>query len=100
MITIDEAIQLANTIDIPFPTDWREQMERNADGAIRAEAEKGRKCAVLKGKVSGGRYYTPFHITAEQFAEVSAIIRQSGFRVDEHFKVRYDGNPLEIDIFW
>jgi len=100
MITVDEATQLANTIDIPFPTDWRIQMERNAESVIRMEAEKGRKHAVLKGQVSGGRYYTPFHITAEQFAEVSTIIKQSGFRVDEHFKVRYDGQPLDIDIYW
>jgi len=85
MITVDEAINIANTAQIPFPLDWRDQLSRSV---------------TISGKVAGGPHYTTFYVTPEQFGEVSSIIKQNGFRVDEHFQIRYDGVPLEIDVYW
>jgi len=98
MINIDEARELVNNAIIPFPADWRNQMIRTVEESIRTQASKGRKMVTIQGQVSAN--YNRYHLNAEQFSEVSAIVKQWGFRVDEDFKMRYDGQPLTIDIFW
>lgn len=98
MINIDEARELVNNAVIPFPADWITQIVRSVEESIRAQAAKGRKMATIQGQVNSN--YNRYHLNAEQLSEVSAIVKQWGFRVDEDFKMRYDGQPLTIDIFW
>ena len=52
----------------------------------------------IRGEVSAS--FNRYYVNAEQFSEVSAIVKQWGFRVEEDFKMRYDGQPLTIDIRW
>ena len=98
MINIDEAKELVNNSIIPFPADWRNQMMRTVEESIRNQASKGKKMVTISGMINVS--YNRYYLNAEQFSEVSAIVKQWGFKVEEDFKMRYDGQPLTIDIFW
>lgn len=98
MISIDQAKELVENAIIPFPTDWRAQMERAAEDAIRNQASRGKRMANVQGTINAN--YNRYYLNAEQFSEVSAIVRKWGFRVEDDFRIRYDGQPLTIDIFW
>jgi|ERR1035437_2854273 hypothetical protein len=102
MITVDEARELVNTAEIPFPQDWKEQILCSIEDNIKTTAANGRKVLNVKGVVIGrppGRYGT-FNLSAGQFAEISAVLKQCGFGVGEDFRIRFDGQPLAIDIIW
>ncbi len=100
MINVNEAIELTNEAVIPFPTNWREQMVNNCESSIKSQAKRGKRLATIQGKVQDQGNWQNFFLTPEQFSEISAILKANGFRVDEDFRVRYDGQPLTIDIFW
>jgi hypothetical protein len=104
MITIDEARELVNTTEIPFPQDWKEQMLRSVEDNIRVTARGGRKVVNVQGKVyatrAGGYNTGTFFLSPEQFLEITAVLKQNGFGVNEDFRIRFDGQPLNIDIFW
>ena len=104
MITVDEARELVNTAEIPFPQDWKEQMLKTVDDNIRSVARSGRKVATVHGKVygtgRGGYTNGVFNLSANQFSEISAVLKQNGFGVGEDFRIRFDGQPLTIDILW
>lgn len=100
MINVDQARELVAAADIPFPQDWRDQMLKVSEDAINKAAKTGRKSVAVHGKVNDRGTYQNFFITPEQFTEIVATLKQNGFRVDEYFKIRHDGQPLYIDIFW
>lgn len=100
MINIDQARELVSTADIPFPQDWKEQLLKVADDNITKAAKIGRKTTSIQGKVNEKTTYQNFFISPEQFGEIVAVLKQNGFRIDEYFKMRHDGQPLYIDVFW
>ena len=104
MITVDEARELVNTATIPFPQDWKEQMLRIAEEAIQNTARSGKKLTNLKGIVysvsPGGYNRGTFYLSAEQLSEIAAVLKQNGFGVGEDYRIRFDGQPLTIDILW
>lgn len=100
MINVDEARELVNAAGIPFPADWKEQILATAEETIKSQARKGRHMATLSGRVSDRNTYQHFFLNAEQFSQITAVIKAGGFRVDEDFRIRYDGQPLTVDIFW
>ena len=98
MISINEAKELVENAIIPFPVDWREQIVRNVEESIRNQAQRGKRMTTIQGQINSN--YNRYYLNAEQFSEVSAIVKQWGFRVEDDFRMRYDGQPLTIDIFW
>lgn len=104
MITVDQARELVNNVEIPFPQDWRDQMLRSVEETIRTMARSGKKVANVQGKVYatrlGGYNTGTFFLSPDQFLEITAILKQNGFGVNEDFRIRFDGQPLNIDIFW
>lgn len=100
MINVDQARDLVLAAEIPFPQDWRDQMLKLTDDAINKAAKGGKKFVCIQGKVNDRASYQNFFIGPEQFTEIIAAVKQNGFRVDEYLKIRHDGQPLYIDIFW
>lgn len=104
MITADQARELVNQVEIEFPQDWKEQIERVIDDQIKASSTNRKKVTTVQGKVyakSAQGYNTgTFYLNPEQFNEVSANLKQNGFGVNEDFRIRFDGQPLTIDILW
>jgi|ERR1035437_713196 sugar phosphate isomerase/epimerase len=104
MITVDEARELVNVAEIPFPQDWKDQILKVVEDSIKVAAQAGRKVVSVKGTAYGkttNRYCNGnFNLSAEQLKEVSAILKQSGFGVGEDYRIRHDGCPMSIDILW
>lgn len=101
MINVNEARELVNNYTIEFPTNWKEQMIASAETSIRNAARCAIKHCVVKGEVNaqnGG--YGRFYLNPDQFNEIVAEIRKQGFLVDEDFRIRYDGRPLEVTVYW
>lgn len=104
MINADQAREMVNQQEIEFPKDWKAQIETVIDEQIKTSAKNRKKVTTVQGKVytkSLGGYPTgTFFLNADQFNEVSATLKQNGFGINEDFRIRFDGQPLTIDILW
>lgn len=104
MITADQARELVNQVEIEFPKDWKDQIDRTIEDQIKSASNNRKKVTTVQGKVytkSQSGYQTgTFYLNAEQFNEVTATLKQNGFGVNEDFRIRFDGQPLTIDILW
>ena len=104
MINADQARELVNQVEIEFPKDWKEQMEKVVEDQIKSAAGNRKKVTTVQGKVyskSANGYNTgTFFLNAEQFNELATNLKNSGFGVNEDFRIRFDGQPLTIDILW
>ena len=104
MINADQAREMVNQQEIEFPRDWKAQIEGVIEEQIKTSARNRKKVTTVQGKVyskSAQGYQTgTFFLNADQFNEVSAVLKQSGFGVNEDFRIRFDGQPLTIDILW
>ena len=103
MITIDQAREIVNNAVIPFPVDWKQTFLIDVENAIKNQAGKGKKMVSVAGKVTAainGQGWNEFHLNVEQFTEIIAVLKANGFHVEEDLRMRYDGRPFSIDIFW
>jgi hypothetical protein len=103
MITIDQAREIVNNAVIPFPVDWKQTFLIDVETAIKNQAGKGKKMVSVAGKVFSNIDRTglkEFYLNVEQLTEIIAVLRINGFHVEEDLRMRYDGRPFSIDIFW
>lgn len=104
MITVDQAREIVNQAEIEFPKDWKSQIETTIEDQILSNSRNRKKVVTVQGKVfsrsPAGYQVGTFFLSPDQFGEVTAVLKQNGFGVNEDFRIRFDGQPLTIDILW
>lgn len=105
MITIDEAIKMTESYHIDFPENWKDQILKSIETSITSAATKGKDRCTVKGTVTphnpaSGYGYGQLYLTTDQFSEIVGEVKKNGFKIEEDFKLRFDGQPLSVDVSW